>query len=201
MKHQEWRSHIQRRTDFATRITHLTKSNNGLSAFQNLIKILSEKKLYGSTQKSGFIVGTESAVCFQDVPLLSLAENIEYEKEHCTGKIRYEAYGLRFNKCHLYQKGARPVIYGETEYLKEILPETEYWRIVNHNLADVNHLIDWTHEREWRIKGSLEFKYKDIEIIVYSDDDYQNMVKYFQDNNPSALTEIHGIIPLQSVLN
>lgn len=201
MKHQEWRSHIQRRTDFATRITHLTKANNGSSAFQNLIKILSEKTLYGSTQKSGFIVGTEPAVCLQDVPLLSLAENIEYEKEHCTGKMRYEAYGLRFNKRHLYLKGARPVIYGETDHLKKILPETEYWRIVNHNLTDADHLIDWTHEREWRIKGSLKFEYEEIEILVYDDEDYRNIVKYFQNNNPSALTEIHGIIPLQSVLN
>lgn len=43
MKHQELRSHIQHQTDFVTRITHLTKSNNDLSAFQNLIKIFSEK--------------------------------------------------------------------------------------------------------------------------------------------------------------
>ena len=193
MDHITWRSHIQQRTDFATRVTHLTRSSEKKCAYENLIKILEEKMIHGSTTDSGFIVGNNSAVCFQDVPLLCLAENLEYEKT-VNSKTRYEGYGLRFNKIALYKKGARPVLYGKTQELKKLLPETEYWRIVNHDLSNQDYVIDWTHEREWRFKGSLPFEYKDIEILVYSDNDYQSLVKYFQHSNPDLLHQIHGII-------
>lgn len=199
MDYTQWRDHIQCRSDFATRITHLTRGNENVSAFDNLINILKEKKIHASSN-TGYIVGKDTAVCLQDAPLLSIAENLLYEAEH-SDHLRYEAYGLRFNKQWLYSKGARPVIYGETNYLKRILPESEYWRIVNLDLNDNEHLIDWTHEREWRFKGDLEFEYDEIEILVYSSEDYQKLVKFLQDYDSNILLQINGIVPLQSVIN
>ena len=203
MEFNTWRHHIERRTDFATRVTHLTRSKDGRNAFQNLMKILADKRIEGSTTSSGYIVGNRKAVCFQDVPLLSLAENIAYEKEMTPEgeSLRYEPYGLRFNKCRLFRQGARPVIYGPTQELKTQLPSDEYWRIVNMDYNNNDNLIDWTHEREWRIPGDLEFEYKDVEVIVYSPDDYRRMIEMCPINNPELLKQINGIICLKSILN
>ena len=156
MDYKQWRKHIECRSDFVTRITHLTKAKEGLSGLDNLIKIIKDKKIQGSSTASGYIVGNDTAVCFQDAPLLAIAENLLFEEAH-SDITRYEPYGLRFNKQWLYQRGARPVIYGETNTLKDMLPEPEYWRIVNLNLNDGKNLIDWTHERECRFKGDIEF--------------------------------------------
>ena len=203
MNFDTWRQHIERRTDFATRVTHLTRGKDGRTAFQNLMKILSERKIEGSTTDSGYIVGDRKAVCFQDVPLLSLAENIAYEKEMTPegGDLRYEPYGIRFNKYLLFQQGARPVIYGPTQELKSKLPPEDYWRIVNMDLSSSDHLIDWTHEREWRLPGDLKFEYKDIEVIVYSLQDYKKMMEICPQHNPELLKQINGIICLKSILN
>ena len=203
MDFSTWRQHIERKTDFATRVTHLTRGKDGRTAFQNLMKILSEKRIIGSTTNSGYNVGNRKAVCFQDVPLLSLAENIAYEKEITPdgGVLRYEPYGLRFNKGRLFKQGARPVIYGPTQEMKSKLPPEEYWRIVNMDFINNDNLIDWTHEREWRIPGDLEFEYKDVEVIIYSPDDYREMIEMCMINKPELLKQINGIICLKSILN
>lgn len=198
---KEWREHIERRSDFATRVTHLTKANESKTAFHNLIKILDEKKIYGSG-KDGYIIGDKRAVCFQDVPVQSLAENIKYEREINGGaSARYEAYGIRFRKNDIFKKGARPVVYGPTKDLKAMLPKNEYWRIVNMDMLDDNSIIDWSHEREWRYPGDLEFKYTDIEVIVWSDKDYREFVDYYRKKNQELLSRIHGIIVLSSSIN
>lgn len=62
-----------------------------------------------------------------------------YEKklrEEGNGKVRYNAFGVRFNKAWIYQQSGRPVIYEEKDLMKELLPEDEYWRIVNYDLND-----------------------------------------------------------------
>lgn len=122
------------RSDMAVRVTHLTKGMNDEEAFERLWKILTDKKLKGS-DNSGFIVGKERAVCFQDLPLINIAENLQYE-DILGDKIRYSWFGLRFNKIQLYKRGLRPVIYGATNVLKSDLTEKQYWRIVNLDYSD-----------------------------------------------------------------
>ena len=151
-----------------------------------LCKILDEKTILASST-DGYIRQKQKAVCFQDVPLYSLAENIKYEDEYSAKniidtdkiKFRYEAFGLRFNKGLMFQKGARPVIYGSKCEL-DILPKTVQWRCVQLDLNDSNNIIDWTHEREWRIEGDLKFEYKDIEVIVGCREYYQKFIDYYR---------------------
>ncbi|PKM86077.1 MAG: hypothetical protein CVU87_13245 [Firmicutes bacterium HGW-Firmicutes-12] len=80
MNKENWLQRIARRTDFTSGLVHLTKSqiidNKSYSGLDILMKILNEQILKGSTTKSGFISGSAPAVCFQDVPLFSLSENI-----------------------------------------------------------------------------------------------------------------------------
>jgi len=199
MDYLAWRNRITNRTDMAARITHLTKGSNDEKAFDSLWKILVEKRLIGSG-KGGFVVGTERAVCFQEVPLAGIAENLAYEDE-MSDRLRYSWFGLRFNKIRMYEAGARPVIYGKTEDLKAILSSIEFWRIVNLNL-DRTSIIDWSHEREWRIKGDYLFEYDDIEILVKDDHYYRKLIeKCIDEERTDIILQSHGIVSLNSILS
>lgn len=203
MNHETWIKRVQRRSDITTRLTHLTRSEVGKdNAFDVLNKILENKCIYGSTRESGYIVGNDKAVCFQDAPLMCVAENIIYENQLSkdVAAKRYEAFGIRVNKQHAYRRGAREVIYGKTDELKRMLPSSEYWRIVNHNLDDIQNAIDWTHEREWRIKGDYSFDYNDIEVIVKNNHFYRKFMEYWMNKNPELLLQINGIICLDSCI-
>lgn len=202
MNHENWIKRTQRRSDITTRLTHLTRSQNGMSAFDVLNKILEEKCIHGSTRESGYIVGDDRAVCFQDVPLLGVAENIIYENQlqKRGDRKRYEAFGIRVNKQHAYKRGARPVIYGQTYELKNILSPSEYWRIVNYDITDIDNAIDWTHEREWRIKGDYYFIYNQIDVIVANSQDYKKFIEYWMKKDPNLLLQINGINVLDSFI-
>lgn len=198
----EWREHIERRSDFTTRVTHLTRRTKEISAIEVLYKILDEKKLIGSGYE-GKIVGTTKCVCFQDVPLYSLAENVKYEFEVSVpkGQIRYEAFGIRVNKQSLYSRGGRPVFYDDSEVLKGILPEEQHWRIVKLKLDSTDNVVDWSHEREWRYPGDFAFEYSDIEVILRDKEAYQQFIEHYLEQNPTLLKQINGIVVLQSVVN
>ena len=203
MDFNEWRNRYKNRNDISSRLTHLTKGDTHEDAFKNLLKILGEKTILGSTTETGFIIGDKAAVCLQEAPLNAIAENLLYEKklrEQEGGKVRYYAFGLRFNKMWCYKRGGRPVIYEEKEIMKSLLPEEEYWRIVNYNLTDMKHVIDWTHEREWRVPGNLEFEYCNIEVLVPSNTYYKKFVEYcIQEDKLDMLQGINGIVVLNTI--
>ena len=64
---------------WTARITHLTRGNDADDAFENLWKILVDKKLNGSGN-SGFINGERKAVCLQRTSVKRIAENLRYEE-------------------------------------------------------------------------------------------------------------------------
>ena len=211
MNVKDWGKRISRRSDISMGLVHLTKGNEKLNSFQVLMKILKEQKLIGSTNQTingvlrGFICGNEPVVCFQDVPLFSLSENILLEQQiHSdTPKvpIRYTAFGLRFDKRYIFQKGGRPVIYEKTEVAKKFLPNDEYWRIVKLDLDNVDNIIDWTHEREWRIKGDFSFDLNEVEILLSDQDSVNKFYKYCEKKDMLHIfKEIKGIITLKSLV-
>lgn len=198
MKHEDWRKRISERADMAARITHLTRGNDSDEAFETLWKILIEKKLTGSGN-AGFINGKRRAVCLQELPLSAIAENLKYEKS-LNDKTRYSPFGIRFHKGFIYRQGGRPVIYEDKDTMKALLPEEEYWRIVDLKLADIEAYVDWTHEREWRVPNELDFNYGHIEVIVESGKYYRLLIKRcIEEGRTDILTGIHGIITLDSV--
>ena len=197
----DWKKRFKYRNDITTRITHLTNGETPEKAFENLCSILKDRTIRGG---HGYVCGSDDVVCLQEAPLTSIAENLLYEKSlrESTGstKYRYSAFGLRFTKIYIYELGGRPVIYGPTSELREVLPSNEWWRIVDLQLKHTKPIVDWTHEREWRIKGDLSFTYNQIEVIVPCWSYYQKFVKYCLDNSKEELLkEIRGIIALDSV--
>lgn len=207
LKVEDWWKRISRRSDMTRAVTHLTKEakidGKDLSALEVLVKILKEKKLKGSTTKSGFIVGNMKAVCFQETPLYSLSENIIYEEEleenSKNPKVRYRPFGLSFDKQYIYEKGGRPVIYDKTNEAKEYLTREQYWRIVSYDLSDDDKIIDWTHEREWRVPGDLKFNLGQVSVVVKDYDDYQELKKMCKKEKIN-LDDVSSIIVLQDIL-
>ena len=79
-----------------------------------------------------------------DMPIVFVAENLQYEKtlrEQEKQKIRYLGFGVRFQKAFIYKYGGRPVIYDENYRAKSYLSKSEWWRIVNLDLTS-QELID-----------------------------------------------------------
>ncbi|WFD09026.1 DUF2971 domain-containing protein [Tepidibacter hydrothermalis] len=207
--YSDWEERIKDRTDLTSTLTHLTKPRENIQnlnddeinilAVNNLIRILKDKEIKGSTTETGYIVGDDTSACFQDAPLNSLIQNIEHEKRRRNQgkqrKVRYCGVGLTFRKQFVFNKGGRPVIYEKTKVAEEFLSENEHWRIVNIDLSEDNNIIDWTHEREWRVKGSLKFNWGTAHIVLPD----KECIDYFKEKCPEhILNEIGGISNLKA---
>lgn len=203
MDNREWRKRFKYRMDLSSRLTHLTKGLDEDDAFSNLINILEEKRLKGSSRRKGFICGEISAVCLQDAPLVAIAENLQYEevlRKEENQKVRYLEFGIRFQKNFIYRQGGRPVIYDDKDEAKKYLPKNQWWRIVKLDLSNSNSIIDWMHEREWRVPKEIIFEYSQCEIIVPSSKYYKKFVKYcLKNDRKDILLKIQGIVVMSSV--
>lgn len=199
--YEQWVKRIQYRTDISGFVYHLTKSirnNDGevtMSATERLIKIIEERKLNGSSTQSGFITGNRKAVCFQDAPLSGVIQNVVHEREfkkELGDKVRYVGVGLAFPKSYIFQQGGRPVMYEGKETAKKILPKDEWWRIVDFSLMDKENIIDWTHEREWRLPADeFHFDLSRAIVLLPNGDRHQELLEKL---SPENLKTINGII-------
>lgn len=88
-------------------------------------------------------------------------------------------------------------MYEKREVAKAILPEVEWWRIVNYDLSNENLIIDWTHEREWRMKGDFKFEINQAIIIMPQGLNYQELVEKLGEE---ILNHIKGVVTLDPIL-
>ena len=109
MNFKNRKNRVEKRSDLSMHLTHFTRATESKNALEVLLKILEDKKLIGSTTKTGYIVGDIPAVCFQESPLEVLTENILYENKSldCIERIdvRYSGVGIRFIKDYVFKKG------------------------------------------------------------------------------------------------
>jgi hypothetical protein len=120
-----------------------------------------------------------------------------------TFTLRYCGVGISFLKPVVYALyGGRPVLYEKSEIAKNLLKKDEWWRIVDLEYTseiDDWDIVDWTHEREWRVPGDLEFEYGEegVSVIVDSPDSY----KYFLEKCPEEILQsIWSITTLSTIL-
>lgn len=201
--HEQWINRLSERSDLSTSVVHLTRKTNEQTLIDVLLKILQDKKLVGSTTDSGFIVGSTPAVCFQDAPLNSIAQNIwfeqKYRKTNKSAKLRYLACGLSFKKPYAYNKGARPVIYEQTSVAKNFLPSKEWWRIVNYDLLDKASYVDWTHEREWRCPNNFHFALSETTVILPNKNAYKKFIEDCETQSLDFYKKVKGIVMMQAL--
>lgn len=131
-------------------------------------------------------------VCFTEAPLPQIKRLIAKVAGRA---INLKPYGLVFDRRALLAQGANPAIYinAESTKLKQFLlsefrkqfgeittfsglqdnERAHYEAIVQYyalvNIIRTNH--DFTWEREWRLSGDLEFKYREIVAIIAPDPD------------------------------
>ena len=162
------------REDISEYLFHFTK---GDYAFETLQKILDEGKLRSYNE--------EKCICFTETPITMLSGFFKYvERAYSTPTI-IAPYGIGIKKDVLFQKKARPVIYGTKEE-KKLLPEKMKWRHVNMNLPD----YDFSWLREWRIKCNyIKFKPKHVIVITRTKDEQLLLHKVIIDN-PDNYPEI-----------
>lgn len=206
---KQWELRIAGRSDLSSQLTHLTrcvqKGDRTVAATKILLKILKERKVRPSTTDSGFICGSIPATCFQDAPLHSIAQNLHDDELRHGGKPTKESpylgIGLMFSKPYAYRKGARPVIYEDTDTAKTFLPKKEWWRIVRLDLSKNRSFIDWTHEREWRCPGPFEFDLSEATVLLPNEKMYHYFLKRCRRvKSVDILNEIRGVVSLGTVL-
>jgi len=153
------------RPDLSPFIVHLTKASATGSAFDNLLSILEDGEIHGSSKTKGFIKGPNKATCFMDIPLHSLKYVIN--KSNTDRKSpRYGSCGILVSKNFAYNSGARPVLYLSGQELSDLkIPTREHWRVVRFEGVS-NQAIGWSHEREWRIKGNLKLPPEPLTVFV-----------------------------------
>ena len=158
-------------TDFITIETEWGSRSMSASAFAVLEKILYEGKLIGT---SDWTYG-ETCICFTEAPIqefnsiFSLVDIASSEKE----RPRYEPYGIAVSKTFLFDRGGRPVIYDHPSSFDE-LPSSQKYRFVPY---DPQQGIDFTWEREWRIKtDALILDPKETLVVVPTSEEAFDLV-------------------------
>jgi hypothetical protein len=112
-------------------------------AFNRLNTILNERCIRGCNNK---IRGGFNCVCFTEAPIENLKSGL-INPEYFT---RYAPFGIMVPKQWLFSQGGRPVVYeSESEY--DLLSDSHKWRHVRYE-PNNEPPIDFTWEREWRIK-------------------------------------------------
>jgi len=205
-----WRERLTQRSDLSPSLVHLTRGviidGKQLSPVDVLIKILLEGKLVGSNPRKAFIHGNRRAVCFQDAPVYSIAQNIlfekKYRKEKPEARDRYSGCGLIFSKWFVHSCNGRPVIYDSPESAKRYLGKDEWWKIVALNLSDINNMVDWMHEREWRVPDDLEFEMSNAAVLLDTKQSYREFISKCRGiEKPNILESICGVIVLSGLLD
>jgi len=147
------------RPDITNALIHLTgdrTKKGGLTAEEALYSILRDGIIRGSGN-SGFIKGTARATCLTEMPL----GTVRFFIEEGLQKHKYDYFGIALSKSSGWAAGARPVIYLPDDEGDWIPPE-EKWRHVQFNHGKV----DFTHEREWRLKDDLNLSEFGFYVIV-----------------------------------
>jgi len=149
------------RDDLSSKLIHLTKRGDGINPSDVFDSIISEGALRGGT---GLIKGGYRCICFSEAPIGKLGQILANPSQH---GVRYAPLGVMVDKAWLYAQGGRPVIYqSEEEY--ELLVEEQRYR---HVRFEPQNDIDFTWEREWRIKTDyLTLKDANPTFIVPSQD-------------------------------
>lgn len=146
------------RFDMSDHLIHFTRQNGDSSAFETLKKIIKTGRIncgWSERNTRRTIFGKYPAVCFTEMPLISLMNYVKNRNDFS----KVDFYGIALSRGNMFHLGARNVIYGvsnENDEVEELengerftpfLTDEEQYRYM---LTGIKHTNDWTHEREWR---------------------------------------------------
>jgi hypothetical protein len=135
-----------------------------MSALERLVKILSERKIVASNLPWT----NKSAVCFTECPWGSLLRHAD----------NYSPYGIGFTKKLVYSRNGNPVIYANPNlFHSQNWSDAAYTFVtpfVPHYASESvksrppfnGRIVDYTHEREWRVGKDFSFQYNYVRFVV-----------------------------------
>ena len=169
----------------AAMLTHFTRAAKTSTALDNLIAILREGVIRGSSR---MIRHRHCAVCLFDAPVAELKQLL-----HRRNRRRYEPFGIALDKRYAFKMGARPVIYMPLDEARNLLPAEELCRVVT---MDMNRTptVDWSFEREWRIGSDLPIEPGRSVALVETWRDVEEVFDCFDGKPPCR-----GVIPLNDL--
>lgn len=186
-------------TPFIIHFTKNTKADNKSSAFDNLVSILKSGEIVASNKKKGFIKGTNGATCFMDVPFMSLKYILNKDTANPNKNPKYEPFGVVITKTTAYRKGARPVLYLSNDELEEIgVPKEELWRVVRFEGIGTN-TVNWTHEREWRVKGNFKLPKEPFAALVANTKYARKLETLISEQGSKFKAKPKSIIPINVI--
>ncbi|KYG02702.1 hypothetical protein BE21_54505 [Sorangium cellulosum] len=144
---------IRSRKDLSDRLIHITQD---LSTLQAIVQsgfirptFAPRNMVHADGETRNSIRGPYPAVCFSEMPLAALKELCALDLY----KQRYHPYAVSYDRTLLFSQGARPVVYGGEDILDALPDPHKYlWVRLKLEQDSAYYSIDWTHEREWRIR-------------------------------------------------
>lgn len=156
------------RTDISQSLIHFTRGRDNDEAFDNLVSIVNSNTIYGSNK---FIKGRYKCVSFSETPIACISRGLINNNYY----TKYSAFGIAVSKDLLFNLGGRPVIYQSEEEFN-LLSEGQRWRHMTYNPKG-DPPIDFTWEREWRIKtNELHINPSDFSIIMPNADWIERLI-------------------------
>jgi len=124
------------------------------SAGAALQRIITQQRV---TATARTIRGGTPMVSFTAVPLVDVP-SLRVFRPH-RGRWDFEPYGVCIRRTWIQQRGGRPVEYGEEDDWSHLSPEDRPYFQLRHTRAQCDQdPIDWTIEREWRVKGDVDLR-------------------------------------------
>lgn len=181
----------KRTADYSPYLVHFTKdrrftaahlieqgdplhSHLSASAIDKLRSILTTRTIYASPMP--YLPNSPRAVSFTECIWPALVDLAD----------QYSSYGLVFSKRVVFRAGGGPALYVRGDTLRALGPsippsiEPLIAPFDPEAVLVAGNVLDWLHEREWRLPGNLKFQDGDIEyLIVESIEDAQRIVEEF----------------------
>jgi hypothetical protein len=161
----------KRRLDLSAWLWHFVRRDENPKG--TLQSIIQDKAIKGSICRPF----SEHVVCFTETPLFAhIQQDVDLKNWEYA---RFSLYGIGFSRNWLYEQGARPVIYTQRRYY-DVLPDQLKHLFVE---FDLSKRVDFSWQREWRIK-TKEFKVdRSMSILVFPDhNEFQDLIyDYYAD--------------------
>ena len=175
-----------KRDDISENLIHFIKGESFDHAFGTLRKIVKENRLLGGT---GYIKGGYRCVCFSEAPVHHLESALMRPTVH---GIRWRPFGIMVFKSWLSAQGGRPVIYQPDDEFSR-LPEEMRWRHVRYEPA-ADPPVDFSWEREWRIKTDALSIRPEIARIVLPTDKWFEQLRHAHDRDESYDAQMNALV-------
>lgn len=154
------------REDISDFLIHFTKGDDLEHAYHNLKSIIEQRVIHGSNAK---IRDGSSCICFSEAPLSSLKNGLLNPSFYS----RYSPFGIITTKENLFSLGGRPVVY-QSELEFHHLSDNNAWKHMRYEPPS----IDFTWEREWRLKAdSYHLHPINTQIIVPDNSWAQRLIR------------------------